>query len=187
MQNKLKIATLIAGILLVSTPPVQAEENFLGWLVNIMRTKEVRPVSNHEYQEECKDCHYAYQPGLLPAKSWDKLLNAQALQDHFGDNAEIDKDTLKIIHDYAVEYAADKSYYKRSRKITATTPISDVPLRITELRYIKRKHEDIPDKMIKGNKDVKSLSFCDKCHTQAEQGVYDNDTVSIPNYPDWED
>jgi len=60
-------------------------------------------------------------------------------------------------------------------------------LRITEVRYIKRKHHEIPDKMIKGNKDVKSLSYCDACHTQAAKGVFDEDTVKIPNYPDWED
>jgi len=41
--------------------------------------------------------------------------------------------------------------------------------------------------MVKGNKDVKSLSHCNKCHTKAAEGNYDNDTVSIPNYPDWKD
>jgi hypothetical protein len=40
--------------------------------------------------------------------------------------------------------------------------------------------------MIKGNKDVKSLSNCDACHTQAGKGVFDSDTVKIPNYSDWE-
>jgi hypothetical protein len=63
----------------------------------------------------------------------------------------------------------------------------EAPLRITEVRYIKRKHHEIPEKMITGNKDVKSLSYCDACHTQANKGVYDEDTVKIPNYPNWED
>ena len=62
----------------------------------------------------------------------------------------------------------------------------ETPLRITEVRYIKRKHHDIPEKMIKGNKDVKSLSYCNACHTQADKGIFDSDTVSIPNYPDWD-
>ena len=159
------------------------------WLVKFNRQKGVRPVTDKLYQEECEECHFAYQPGLLPAKSWEALLNADALRKHFGVDAELDNDTLKVIHDYAVDNAADKSWYKRSRKIAVAVATTEgpVPLRITELRYISRKHRDIPEKMIKGNKGVKSLSFCDKCHTQASNGVYDVDTVSVPNYPDWKE
>ena len=187
MRNKLKVAALLAGALLVNGTYAEAQEDFWGWLINFERTKEVKPVTDKQYQEECKECHFAYQPGLLPAKSWEKLLTADALRDHFGDNAEMDKDTLRAIRDYAVENSADKSWYKRSRKIAVATAEGPAPLRITELRYIKRKHSDIPEKMVKGNKDVKSLSYCDKCHTQAVKGVFDTDTVSIPNHPDWDD
>ncbi len=187
MSSQLKFFTLATVTLLLTASHAYADEDMVSWLFDFSRTKEVKPVDNQIYQEECKDCHFPYQPGLLPAKSWDKLLNAEALRDHFGDNAEIDADTLKVIRDYAIANAADKSRYKRSRKIAAATASGITPLRITELRYIKRVHHEIPEKMIKGNKDVKSLSFCDKCHTQAEAGVYDNDTVTIPNYPDWDD
>ena len=187
MQVKLKTAALLAGVLLLNGSYASAEENFAGWLFNFQRAKEVKPVTDTQYRSECGDCHFAYPPGLLPEKSWQKLLNAEALRDHFGDNAELDKDALQVIHDYAVENAADKSWHKRSRKIAAATAEGEAPLRITEVRYIKRKHQDIPETMIKGNKDVKSLSFCDKCHTQADKGVFDADTVLIPNYPDWDD
>lgn len=187
MKKKLGIIVLLASALLVSGTQAHAQEDFAVWLFNFERTKEVKPVANQQYQDECKDCHFAYQPGLLPARSWEKLLNAEALRDHFGDNAEMDKDTLQTIRDYAVGNAADKSWYKRSRKIAAATAEGPAPLRITALRYIERKHHDIPEKMVKGNKDVKSLSYCDKCHTQAAKGVYDADTVRIPNFPDWED
>ncbi len=187
MQVKMKFVTLLAGMLLLNGTPALAEETFAGWLFNFERTKEVNPVTDRQYRSECSDCHYAYPPGLLPEKSWRKLLNAEALRDHFGDNAELDKDTLEAVLDYAVENSADKSYHKRSRKIARDTEDGEQPLRITEVRYIKRAHQEIPENMIKGNKDVKSLSFCDKCHTQAAKGVFDADTVSIPNYPDWED
>lgn len=188
MSNKLKAGALLVGALLANiVTSVKAEENFGQWLINFNRTKEVKPVTDKRYLKECGECHFAYQPGLLPARSWEKLLNADALKNHFGDNAEFDKDTLQAIHDYAVENAADKSFYKRSRKIALATAEGEAPLRITEVRYIKRKHKDIPEKMVKGNKDVKSLSNCNKCHTQADKGVFDNDTVSIPNYPDWDD
>jgi hypothetical protein len=185
MKTKFK-AALLAVTLLLSSGSALADGNFWLWLVNFSRQKEVKPVDNKTYSDECGSCHYAYPPGLLPSKSWVKLLDEKALNDHFGENASLDKDALKTIYDYAMENAADKSYYKRSRKIAQATEDGEAPLRITEVRYIKRKHHDIPEKMIKGNKDVKSLSYCNACHTKADKGIFDNDTVSIPNYPDWD-
>jgi hypothetical protein len=187
MQRKWKVAALLAIALSASSAYAVAEEDFMGWLFTFQRQKNIKPVMDKQYQDECSACHFAYQPGLLPAKSWEVLLTAEALRKHFGVNAELDNDTLKVIHDYAVDNAADKSWYKRSRKIAVATEDGPAPLRITELRYISLKHRDIPEKMIKGNKGVKSLSFCDKCHTQAAKGIYDTDTVNIPNFPKWDD
>jgi len=184
MMKQTKIKTvLLAVALLVSSGSALAEDNFWLWLVNFTRQKEVQPVANKAYQEECGSCHFAYPPGLLPGKSWAKLLDEKALDDHFGETATLDKETLKEIYDYAMANSAEKSYSKRSRKIALATAEGDAPLRITEVRYIKRKHHDIPEKMIKGNKDVKSQSYCNACHTKAEKGIFDSDTVSIPNYP----
>ena len=186
MQRKSNIAALLAAALILNSAYAVADESFWHWMTNFNREKGVKPVTDRIYLEECGGCHFAYQPGLLPARSWDALLNKEALRKHFGANAELDDDTLKEIHDYAVDNAADKSWYKRSRKIAVATETGPAPLRITGLLYISRKHEEIPEKMIKGNKGVKSLSFCDKCHTEAAQGVYDADTVNIPNYPNWD-
>lgn len=183
--GKLK-ATLLAIALLLSSSTALADGNFWQWLVTFSRQKEVQPVTNKAYQEECGSCHFAYPPGLLPGKSWAKLLDDKALNDHFGENASLDADTLKDIRDYAQENAAENSNFKRSRKIALATEEGAAPLRITEVRYIKRKHHDIPEKMIKGNKDVKSLSYCNACHTKAEKGIFDNDTVSIPNFLDYD-
>jgi len=186
MQMKFKSVALLAGLLCMSGL-AQAEESVLDAMFTPLRQKEVRPVENKQYKDECGSCHFAYQPGLLPTKSWEKLLNEKALADHFGENAELDKDVLAGIYDYVMANAADKSYWKRARKIAASTEGAEAPLRITEVRYIKRKHHEIPEKMIKGNKDVKSLSYCDACHTQANKGVFEEDTVKIPNFPDWDD
>lgn len=187
MTTKLKFTTGLWGVLLLGSGYAAAEESLGGWLLDFNRAKEVRPVTNKAYQTECGDCHFAYQPGLLPARSWEKLLSPDALHKHFGVNAEIEADTLKEISDYAIKNAADKSYYKRARKVANATKNGDTPMSITGLRYIERKHKSIPAKMVKGNAGVKSLSLCDKCHTQAAKGVFDNDTVSIPNYPNWDD
>lgn len=187
MNKRLSMGALLALALLAGSGQAMAEEQFWEWMFNFQRTKEVKPVTLKSYQEECSACHYAYPPGLLPAKSWEKLLTETALHDHFGDNAELDAATLQAIRAYVLENAADKSWYKRSRKIALATAEGEPPLRITLVSYIKRKHQDIPEKMVKGNKDVKSLSYCDKCHTQAEQGVFDDDTVKIPGYDSWDE
>jgi hypothetical protein len=186
MQMKSNIAVLLLGLLLGSGSVV-AEENLAEAIFTPLRQKEVNPVNNKLYKDECGSCHFAYPPGLLPGKSWEKLLNEKALSEHFGENAELDKADLATINEYVMANAADKSYFKRARKIAKATEGVEAPLRITEVRYIKRKHHEIPERMIKGNKDVKSLSYCDACHTQANKGVFDEDTVKIPNFPDWDD
>lgn len=187
MNKKIVVLAWIAIALTITAGVALAEEGLLEAIITPFRLKNIVPVSNKQYADECGSCHFAYQPGLLPAKSWEKLLTSEALSKHFGENAEIDKDTLAIIYEYAITNAADKSYHKRSRKIALSTADVEAPIRITEVKYIKRKHHDIPEKMITGNKDVRSLSNCNACHTQASNGIFDADTVKVPNYPAWED
>lgn len=184
-RKSIKIIALLAAALFLGSGPVMAEESFGSWLITFRHTSGANPVNNKQYKDECGSCHFAYQPGLLPAKSWEKLLTAEGLHDHFGEVADLDKDTLQAIRDYVLANAAEKSYYKIARKIAVATEGGEAPLRITEVRYIKRKHHSIPEKMIRDNKDVKSLSYCNACHTKAEQGIFKEDTVLIPNYPDY--
>jgi hypothetical protein len=184
-QKHITTIALLAAALFLGSGSALAEESMAGWLATFSHTSGVNPVSNKQYKEECGSCHFAYQPGLLPTKSWEKLLTAEGLHDHFGEVADLDKDTLQSIREYVLANAAEKSYYKVARKIAIAAEDGEAPLRITETRYIKRKHHGIPEKMIKGNKDVKSLSYCNACHTKAEEGIFKEDTVSIPNYPDY--
>lgn len=181
MRKDIK-ATMMAAVLLLGGGSAQAEQGFWSWVGKFSRQKEVQAVDNKAWNEECGSCHLAYQPGLLPGRSWEKLMEAKALADHFGEDATLDDDTLKELREYALVNAADQSWHKRSRKIAQASE-GETPLRIVEVRYIKRKHHDIPEKMVKGNNDVKSLSYCNACHTKAEEGIYDDDTVDIPNYP----
>lgn len=185
MQTKLIPSAILAASMLYCGSAAAADD-LLTAMFTPFRQKEVRPVDNKSYQVECGSCHFAYPAGLLPANSWDKLLNEKALAHHFGENAQLDQGVLTEIREYALANAADQSYWKRARKIAVATKDIDPPLlRITQVRYIKRKHQDIPENLIQGNKDVKSLSYCDACHTQAKDGVFDADTVLIPSHPEW--
>lgn len=165
-----------------------SSKDFFSWLVTTKRVNEVKPVDNELYEEECGGCHMAYQPGLLPSASWKLLLTAEDLADHFGENAELDEDIVAEIRQYLLENAADNSMYKRSRKIMHSLEREKItPKRITDIRYIKRRHHEIPKKMITGNKEVNSLSQCNSCHRLATKGVFDDDTVIIPNFGKFED
>lgn len=184
------MAALLSGVGLVRAQaqvqdlaPIPPPESFSGWLFTLQRMKEIRPVTDATYRGECGECHLAYPPGLLPARSWELLLTPQALSQHFGVNADIEPTKLQAIRAYAIAYAADRSYYKRARKIAVGSATGPAPQRITELTYVSRTHRQIPADWIAGNPQVKSLSQCDRCHTQAADGVFDNDTVSIPNHP----
>jgi hypothetical protein len=138
--------------------------------------QQLSPVTSPVYQETCGACHFAYQPELLPASSWQAILNNPA--DHFGESLELDDDSRKGIADYLQANSADKSGAKRAVKIMRSLG-SRVPQRITDIPYIREKHHEIPAKVFE-RPAIGSLSNCPACHKTAEQGIYDDDTVEIP-------
>jgi hypothetical protein len=177
------IAVTLATLTLLGTAPVsQADDD--GFFSFFSRHKEIVPMTDASYNKECGSCHFPYQAGLLPEGSWRKLMEAKALADHFGENAELDEQTRSHILKVLVDNSADKSSYKRSKKVMGSLESGATPLRITEVPYIKEKHDEVPQKLIKQPK-VKSLSYCDKCHMKADEGNYDDDTVVIPDHGNW--
>lgn len=146
---------------------------------------DVAPVQNEQYAQECGACHFAYQPGLLPARSWRHLMGN--LADHFGENAELSQEETNAITTYLVEQAADHSGFKRSEKIARSLGSDETPLRISETRYFRKKHHEIPLSAVTGNPQVGSFSHCNKCHLKAADGSYDEHQVSIPGYGRWDD
>ncbi|MAR89590.1 MAG: cytochrome C [Pseudomonadales bacterium] len=184
---KKPLFTLVLAGLPLLAGSAMAEESFSQWLFTLDRMKEFRPVDNETYAEECGACHFAYPPGLLLAMSWQKLLDPVALEDHFGENAELGEDTLAEIQAYVIENSAENSYYKRARKITRSVQSIEPPLRITQVPYIKRKHHELTAAMVRDNPEVGSLSNCNACHTQAEQAVFDDDSVQVPNFQHWDE
>jgi len=146
---------------------------------------EVTPVTDKLYREECGSCHMPYQPGLLPERSWRQLLTAKALEEHFGESAELDETDRLHILKVAIAASADKSNAKRSRKIMASLSNSFTPERITDIAYIQRKHDELSSSIFGPNKEVKSLSQCEQCHQKADEGMYDEDYVKIPGASRW--
>lgn len=174
---------LLAGGIALPFQAALADDD--GWFGFGKRRPDVAPVNNTLYAQECGACHFAYQPGLLPARSWQKLM--AGLEDHFGENAELDAEEVRRITAYLVENAADRSDYKRSRKMARSIPAGAAPLRITEVPYFRREHSEIPKRVVSGNPKVGSLSNCDACHTRAQDGSFEEGEINIPGYGRWED
>jgi len=136
----------------------------------------LKPVNNPTYKEECGACHFVYQPELLPSASWVKIMDK--LDDHFGEEIELDPNSNKLISDYLNTNGAEKSSAKRALKIMRSLG-TQAPLRITETPYIREKHHEISPSVFE-RKSIGSLSNCIACHKTAEEGNYEDDYVVIP-------
>ena len=158
-----------------------------NWKKMKARSTGVAPVTNTLCAEECGSCHCAYPPGLLPAASWQNLMTG--LDDHFGDNAELDANERQQLTEYLTNNAADTSSYRRSRKIMNSLQNTNIspPLRITETPYFKHEHSEIPSRIIELPEVGGNLSQCNSCHQYAEKGSFNEHEISIKGFGRWED
>ena len=129
-------------------------------------------LSHKAWQQECASCHVAYPPSLLPKASWRRMMSG--LDKHFGENASLDPATQADILKF-LEANAANSGSKVLRRMAA----NEAPLRITETRWFKHEHDEVP-RATWARKSVGSAANCAACHRQAEQGNYNEDAIRIP-------
>ncbi|HXH73149.1 MAG TPA: diheme cytochrome c [Mariprofundaceae bacterium] len=178
---------LMAGCLTVAISGIaySEDDDERGERGAYARTSDVPPVTNKQYATECGSCHFAYQPGWLPERSWRKLMGS--LNDHFGENAELSDATREQLTNYLVGHAADVLPNRMSRRILSALKADEAPLRISELGFMRREHREIPRRMVQDNPKVGSLSSCQACHTQAAGGFFNEGGINIPGYGRYED
>ncbi len=143
------------------------------------------PADDPGYLQECGACHLAYPPGLLPARSWGRIMDG--LGDHFGDNAELAASEAEPIRAYLQAQAADRAGQGRARSVAASLRPEQAPLRIAATPWFRRQHHEIPPSMVAGNPQVGGFGNCQACHRGAEDGSFDEHRVRIPGYPYWDD
>jgi len=148
-------------------------------------SRDIAPVHSPSYAQECGSCHFAYPPGLLPAASWQRIMDR--LTDHFGDNAELSADTAAEIREYLLVNAADRAGIGRSAGFSRYDTGWAPPLRITETPYFMAKHRELPRRIVQDNPQVRSLSRCDACHTGAAEGSFSERGIRIPGVGRWDD
>ncbi len=119
------------------------------------------------YQQECSSCHVAYPPGMLPAASWQVLMNN--LPRHFGADASVDAATQK---DLSTWLTANGS----KRFLGGSRPPED---RITRSDWFVREHREVPSRTWSVQA-VRGPSNCAACHTTAEQGEFNERNVRLP-------
>lgn len=120
------------------------------------KDERVPPVTHGPTLEECGECHMAFQPALLPAASWRRIMGN--LSDHFGEDAGLDPASAAGIERYLVGGAGRGD------------PSLD---RVTEQPWFRRKH-DFADRVWQ-RPDVRSKANCAACHRDAERGWYEGE------------
>lgn len=118
------------------------------------------------YQAECGSCHVAYPARLLPAESWRRII--AGLSAHFGADASLDADSAAAIEQYLTSQA------RRPRRSESTAP-----LRITDTRWFRREHDEVP-RLWWDSPAVRGPSDCGACHTEAERGRFGEGGIRRP-------
>ncbi len=119
------------------------------------------------YTQECAACHTGYPPGMLPARSWQRIMTG--LDKHYGTDASLDAATVRQLSGWLQVNAGT---YKR----VGEAPPED---RITQSAWFVRKHDEVAPSVWK-LASVKSAAHCAACHTGADQGDYSERTLRTP-------
>lgn len=136
------------------------------WAGPVLADGQRYTATDPTWKAECGSCHVAYPPALLPAASWRAVMSG--LDKHFGTDASLDPASAAKISAFLEQNAS------RKHKL-----ISASELRITETRWFRHEHDEVPAYVWKSTK-VKSPSNCAACHTNADAGDFSEHNVHIP-------
>ena len=130
------------------------------------------------YVVECGSCHTAFAPGLLPVRSWHKMMDG--LAHHFGEDASLEEPQYFAILKELETLAADGSYADmRMRRISGAIPPDAAPQRFSDTDFFKYLHDKVPMALWK-HKRIRTPSNCIACHIRANEGRYGEREVRLP-------
>jgi cytochrome b len=132
---------------------------------------------NAQWREECGSCHGVFQPALLPARSWQKLMAQQ--DQHFGTDLTLDAPTRTAVLQFMVDNAAEQQTSEAGFKIARSMAAQDTPLRITDTPYWVTKHRAFAAADW-ASPSIKSRANCGACHGDADAGTFDADAIRVP-------
>lgn len=127
-----------------------------------------RPVDDPKVKAECGACHMAFPAGMLPARSWEAVMDR--LADHFGEDASLDDAARKAITEWLVTNAA-----RPRADVTRGLAAGDAPLRITETPWWLAEHRGEVRPGAFQDPKVGSKANCAACHRDAARGSFEDD------------
>lgn len=135
------------------------------WLILPAHAATVTPlpaVAHTGWEQKCGDCHMLYHPGLLPARSWQRLMDG--MKSHFGRNVGMDAALRADITAFLLANAADRSASPLSQAIMHTLSAYDRPKRISTTRWFETTHANI--------RKVEHFEQCVICHRRSPAGDF---------------
>jgi cytochrome b len=129
------------------------------------------------WRQECGECHLAFHPTLLPARSWRRLMAEQ--NEHFGEVLALDPEAVAHLREFLTANAADSERSEPAWKIHRSTAPGEVPLRVTETAYWRRKHAHL-DPGVWSDARVGRRHNCGACHLDAEEGTFEDAAMRLP-------
>jgi hypothetical protein len=160
----MRVFILVVGFTLVAVFPLSADERF-------------PLITSDAVKTACSDCHMAYQPQMLPRKSWQTLIDQ--LREHFGEDASLTEAVRQEVLAYYLAHAADVDRSEHAREFLRGIDLNKPPLRITETPRFIQEHRKIAA-TIWSHANVRSKANCVACHPGAAQGNYDETAVRLP-------
>lgn len=132
---------------------------------------------NETWRTECGDCHLAFHPVLLPARSWQRIMNEQ--EEHFDEDLGLDEETADEITRFLMGNASESGLNEVAHEITRDVSANETPLRITETSFWKNQHRKIDERYWESDV-VGSEANCGACHRDAEQGWFEDSNMNLP-------
>src|SRR5690606_9812425 len=132
--------------------------------------KTLPPVADPLVANLCGECHMAFPPGFLPARSWTAIM--ATLDDHFGEDATRPGDQARAVEAYLTDHAGDAPGGGGLREFMRWVAPGGVPRRITDNPAFLREH-DFPERVWQ-RPEVVTRSNCPACHRRADRGLFDD-------------
>lgn len=158
-------ATMLLAVLASATA-------YLAWHVprqvairDALERQAKQELSSQAWFRECRECHLAYSPALLPPRSWERMLREQ--DRHFGEDLSLPEGTIARLR-LAIDVAPPSwSAWKLARSAAS----ADAPQKITELPYWREAHRRVPVARY-SPPHAAGRHDCEACHRDALSGIF---------------
>ena len=130
-------------------------------------------LSTQAWFRECSDCHLAYSPALLPARSWERMLREQ--DRHFGEDLSLPSAKIELLRRAIEPPPPSWAAWKLARSAAP----GEEPQKISELPYWRAAHRRIPVAHFSAPHSA-GRHDCEACHRDALSGIFHPRMIRTP-------